>query len=65
MTKSSACVISADLTKWRVRLGQRELRRANTKVKAVARRVGFASAEAFSRAYQREFGRPPMDDMRV
>lgn len=53
------------LTKWRVRLGQRELRRGNIKVKAVARRVGFASAEAFSRAYQREFGRPPVDDMRV
>ncbi|MBU6490205.1 MAG: helix-turn-helix domain-containing protein, partial [Burkholderiales bacterium] len=43
---------------------QRELRRANIKVKAVARHVGFASAEAFSRAYQREFGRPPVDDMR-
>jgi AraC-like DNA-binding protein len=53
------------LTSWRVHLGQRELRRGDTKVKAVARRVGFASAEVFSRAYQREFGRSPVDDLRV
>jgi AraC-like DNA-binding protein len=52
------------LTQWRVHLGRRELRRGNAKVKAVARRVGFASAEAFSRAYQREFGRAPVDEMR-
>lgn len=52
------------LTRWRVQLGQRELRRGNAKVKAVARRVGFSSAEAFSRAYQREFGRSPVDDLR-
>jgi AraC-like DNA-binding protein len=53
------------LTRWRVHLGQRELRRAHAKVKAVARRVGFSSAEAFSRAYHREFGRWPMDDLRM
>jgi AraC-like DNA-binding protein len=53
------------LTRWRVQLGQRELRRTGAKVKAVARRVGFASAEAFSRAYQREFGRPPGSDLRA
>jgi AraC-like DNA-binding protein len=52
------------LTRWRVHLGQRELRRGNIKVKAVARRVGFSSAEAFSRAYQREFGRSPVDELR-
>lgn len=52
------------LTRWRVHLGQRELRRGNAKVKAVARRVGFSSAEAFSRAYQREFGRSPVDELR-
>jgi AraC-like DNA-binding protein len=52
------------LTRWRVHLGQRELRRGNAKVKAVARRVGFSSAEAFSRAYQREFGRSPVDEPR-
>jgi AraC-like DNA-binding protein len=51
------------LTKWRVHLGQRDLRRGNAKVKAVARRVGFSSAEAFSRAYRREFGRSPVDDL--
>ena len=52
------------LTQWRVHLGRRELRRGNAKVKAVARRVGFASAAAFSRAYQREFGCPPVDALR-
>lgn len=52
------------LTRWRVHLGQRELRRGNAKVKAVARRVGFSSAEAFSRAYQREFGRSPVEELR-
>jgi transcriptional regulator GlxA family with amidase domain len=41
------------------------LRRAHAKVKAVARRVGFSSAEAFSRAYHREFGRWPVDDLRM
>jgi AraC-like DNA-binding protein len=51
------------LTRWRVHLGQRALRRGNAKVKAVARHVGFSSAEAFSRAYQREFGRSPIDDL--
>ena len=55
----------AYLTRWRVQLGQRELRRGSAKVKAVARRVGFSSAEAFSRAYQREFGRSPVDDLRA
>jgi AraC-like DNA-binding protein len=55
----------AYLTRWRVQLGRRELRRGNAKVKAVARRVGFSSAEAFSRAYQREFGRSPVDELRL
>ena len=54
----------AYLTRWRLQLGRRELQRAGARVKAVARRVGFASAEAFSRAYLREFGRPPVAELR-
>lgn len=49
----------AYLTRWRVQFGERELLRGGDRIKAVARRVGFSSAEAFSRAYSREFGRPP------
>ncbi|WP_416799049.1 AraC family transcriptional regulator [Ciceribacter azotifigens] len=48
----------AYLTAWRLALGQRQLMRGD-RVKAVARRVGFSSAEAFSRAYSRRFGFPP------
>jgi len=51
------------LTRWRLQFGRRELLKG-VKVKAVARRAGFASAEAFSRAYSREFGRPPLADLR-
>ncbi len=51
----------AYLTRWRVQFGQRELLRGGDRIKSVARRVGFASAEAFSRAYAREFGRPPKE----
>lgn len=49
---------AAYLTAWRLMLGQRQLKRGG-RVKAVARRVGFGSAEAFSRAYSRRFGYPP------
>lgn len=56
---------TAYLTRWRLQLGQRELQRGGTKVKAVARRAGFASAEAFSRAYAREFGHAPRDEARA
>lgn len=50
---------AAYLTAWRLALGQRELMRGS-RVKQVARRVGFGSAEAFSRAYSRRFGHPPV-----
>lgn len=46
------------LTEWRLVAAARELMRGAT-VKAVARQVGFGSAEAFSRAFARRFGRPP------
>ena len=51
------------LNRWRLQFGRRKLLKGE-KVKAVARGAGFASAEAFSRAYSREFGRPPVADMR-
>ena len=50
---------AAYLNAWRLMLGQRELMRGG-QVKAVARRVGFGSAAAFSRAYSRMFGSPPI-----
>ena len=56
---------TAYLTRWRLQLGQRELQRGGAKVKAVARHAGFASAEAFSRAYSREFGHAPSDEARA
>lgn len=49
---------AAYLNAWRLMLGQRELIRG-AQVKWVARRVGFGSAAAFSRAYSRMFGAPP------
>ncbi|WP_271670867.1 AraC family transcriptional regulator [Bradyrhizobium sp. CCBAU 51627] len=50
---------AAYLNAWRLMLGQRELARGG-QVKSVARRVGFGSAAAFSRAYSRMFGSPPI-----
>jgi transcriptional regulator GlxA family with amidase domain len=49
---------AAYLNAWRLTLGQRELQRGE-RVKSVARRVGFGSAAAFSRAYTRAFGHSP------
>lgn len=50
---------AAYLTSWRLTLGCRELSRGG-RVKSVARRVGFGSAAAFSRAYSRAYGHPPV-----
>jgi AraC-like DNA-binding protein len=55
----------AYLTRWRLQLGRRELRAGGAKVKAVARKVGFSSGAAFSRAYMREFGIFPTGDVGV
>ena len=48
----------AYVTAWRLTVGHRDLARGE-QVKTVARRVGFGSAAAFSRAYARRFGRSP------
>lgn len=50
---------SAYLTAWRLMLAQRALVDGE-RIKSVATRVGFGSASAFSRAYARQFGRPPV-----
>lgn len=50
---------AAYLNTWRLTLGQRELQRGE-RIKSVARRVGFGSAAAFSRAYTRTFGHSPV-----
>ncbi len=49
---------AAYLAQWRLTLARRELVRGDA-IKAVARKAGFGSAEAFSRAFARRFGRPP------
>jgi len=51
---------AAYLQSWRIVTGQRALLRGEA-VKAVARRSGFSSSEAFSRAYSRQFGHAPRD----
>jgi AraC-like DNA-binding protein len=53
----------AYLTGWRLTLGHGDLVRGEA-VKTVARRVGFGSAAAFSRAYARRYGRAPLQTRR-
>jgi AraC-like DNA-binding protein len=50
----------AYLQSWRIMVGQRALLRGES-VKSVARRSGFTSSAAFSRAYSRRFGHAPRD----
>ena len=47
------------LTEWRMHLAEELLATADLGVGAVARRVGYESEEAFSRAFKRERGRSP------
>jgi AraC-like DNA-binding protein len=50
---------SSYLAEWRLALARRALADGE-RVKAIAARVGFGSAAAFSRAYTRRFGHPPV-----
>ena len=49
----------AYLTRWRMELAARQLRETDDAVGAIARRVGYTSEFAFSRAFTRLRGRPP------
>lgn len=47
-------------TRWRLLLASDMLRRSDIKVGEVARRVGYDSESAFSRAFKAQFGIPPV-----
>jgi len=49
----------AYLTRWRMELAARNLRETDDAVGTIARRVGYESEFAFSRAFSRVRGRPP------
>lgn len=55
---------SAYLTNWRLTLARRELAKGE-RVKVVANRVGFSSAEVFTRAYKRVYGQAPTEAPRA
>ena len=48
------------LTQWRMLLAANLLRRSNTPLARVAEEVGYQTDTAFSRAFRREFGLPPV-----
>ena len=47
------------LTKWRLQLSAQRLSTCNLSVAQIASEVGYESEAAFSRAFKREFGKPP------
>jgi AraC-like DNA-binding protein len=47
------------LVRWRLALAARALRAGGEAIARVARRSGYESEAAFSRAFRREFGMPP------
>ncbi|EJC83233.1 DNA-binding domain-containing protein, AraC-type [Rhizobium leguminosarum bv. trifolii WSM2297] len=47
-------------TRWRLLLASDMLRRSDARVSEVARRVGYESEAAFSRAFKAQFGIPPV-----
>jgi len=47
------------LTRWRLQTGARWLERTSKGVAEIAAEVGYESEAAFSRAFRREYGRPP------
>lgn len=46
-------------TRWKLLLGNEMLKRADVRVSDVARRIGYDSDAAFSRAFKAQFGYPP------
>lgn len=52
-------------TRWRLLLANEMLKRADTRVSEVARRIGYDSDAAFSRAFKAQFGHPPAMAKRV
>lgn len=52
-------------TRWRLLLANEMLKRADTRVSDVARRIGYDSDAAFSRAFKAQFGHPPAMARRV
>jgi len=49
------------LAQWRMRRAADTLAQTDRAIKAVAESSGFQSTEAFSRAFKRQFGRPPAE----
>jgi AraC-like DNA-binding protein len=47
------------LTQWRMHIARELLATSDITVNAIARRIGYDSEEAFSRAFKRELGRSP------
>jgi len=47
------------LTLWRLQMARRGLRETRKTIEQIAQQVGYGSAEAFSRAFKREFGMSP------
>jgi transcriptional regulator GlxA family with amidase domain len=47
------------VNEWRMRIAQDLLATTEVTVAAIARRVGYASEEAFSRAFKRAHGQSP------
>ena len=47
------------LTRWRLQLAARSLKRTSRGVADIAAEVGYESEAAFNRAFKREFGQPP------
>ncbi|HET7403222.1 MAG TPA: AraC family transcriptional regulator, partial [Usitatibacter sp.] len=51
--------IFAFLTRWRLRMAAEFLLTTTRPITAIAREAGYESADAFSAAFKREFGKPP------
>ena len=47
------------LVRWRLALAARALRAGSEAIARIAGRSGYESEAAFSRAFKREFGKPP------